>query len=110
MLESWRGGCGGYPGPAEYRDILLRSIRLILNGLYPHPGGLQEIYPFRLEALDAERLGDLMLQARTIIRRAVVVPLLPEPGAVDAARGNVALQNLLATATAAAHACDSEEG
>lgn len=108
MPESYRGGCAGQPESAEYRDILLRSIRLILNGLYSHPGGLQEIYPFRLDASAAERVSDLMLQARAIVRQAVVVPLLPEPAAVDAARGNVALQKLLATATAAAHACDSD--
>lgn len=86
--------------PDEYRDILLRSIRLMLHGLSPHPGGLQEIYPFRLDVCDAERVSDLLLQVRAVVRQAVVIPLAPEADAVDAARADVMLQQLLGVMSA----------
>jgi len=87
--------------PEEYRDFLLKSIRVLLRGLSPHPGGLQEVYPFRLDRCDADHLNDLLLQARAVVQRAGIVALAPEPQAVQAARGDAILQDLLEAARAA---------
>lgn len=77
----------------EHRDAVLFGLHLVLEMLYP-PAGSR----FRLDATDTEHLSDLLLKARAVVRRTVVVPLAAEPGAVDAARADSTLQQVLGVA------------
>ncbi|MGJ7529188.1 hypothetical protein [Variovorax sp. GB1P17] len=83
------------PAAAGHRDAVLFGLHLVLEMLYPAPECRTGGRAFRLDATDTEHISDLLLKARAVVRRAVVVPLAAEAGAASAARADEALQRLL---------------